>query len=54
MDFSKFTNDELEKMLEKHKQELTKMILMTGLEAKAQTIKDIEDVIFARKNGKTK
>lgn len=54
MDFSKFTIDELERMLKTHKNELTKMILLTGLEAKAQTIKDIEDVLFARKNGKTK
>lgn len=55
MDFSKFTTEELEKMLEEHKRELSRMILIAGFEAKAQTIADIEFVLKERKeNGKTK
>lgn len=55
MDFSKFTIDELELMLEEHKAELSRMILTAGLEAKAQNIADIEFVLKERKeNGKTK
>jgi len=56
MDFSEFTTENLELMLTKHKEELTRMVLISGLESKAQTIADIEFVIKERKeeNGKTK
>ena len=55
MNFSNFTNEQLVDMLAKHKEELNRMVLMSGLEGKAQTIADIELVLQERKeNGETK
>lgn len=56
MDFSNFSTEDLVKMLELHREELAQMVLVSGLEAKAETINAIEGVLEQRReeNGETK
>lgn len=55
MNFSKFTNEELENMLKKQKEELTRLMENSNVHSQAKKVKMIEREIERReKDGETK
>lgn len=53
-DFTKFTDDQLEKMLEEKREEVAKMIAIPGLQSELAKMEEIKEELNKRKDGETK